>query len=260
MIANYHTHSFRCHHAYGSEWEYAQNAYQAGFQVYGFADHAPWPFPEGFFSKSRMSTEVLPKYIESIHLLKKRYQGKMEVLCGLEAEYYPGLWPSFLEMLRQNAGVEYLILGQHFLNDEYDNPVHTFTPTADENRLALYVDQVSEGMATGKFLYLAHPDVLNFVGEEAVYRRHMRRLCQNAKALGLPLEINFQGVRNKGAYPCNRFFEIAAEEGCQCILGLDAHKAEDAANREEIARFKAFARENGVTLVDRLNIKKENWE
>ncbi len=260
MIANYHTHTYRCHHACGCEWEYVEAACRAGIQVYGFADHAPYPFPPGHVSKSRMAPEMLGNYIEAIDLLKKRYQGKIQVLCGLEAEYFPALWGDFLKMLRETPGVDYLILGQHYVHNEFDDELHTCKPTEDEKRLALYVDQVSEGMATGKFLYLAHPDVLNFTGDDAVYRRHMRRLCQNAKAAGLPLEINFQGMRNKACYPSDRFFEIAAEENCPCILGLDAHHADFAADLEEIAFFEEFARRNGVQLVDRLEVKKENWQ
>ena len=86
MKANYHTHTFRCHHAFDSEWQYAQAAYQAGFEVYGFSDHTPYPFPRGFRSRVRMLPEDLPGYIQAIGLLKKRYAGKMEVLCGLETE------------------------------------------------------------------------------------------------------------------------------------------------------------------------------
>ena len=259
-MINLHTHTARCHHARGSDREYIEKAIAAGFTEIGFADHAPWPFPKEHSSPMRMLPSDLPGYIEAIGLLKKRYEGKMEVLCGLEAEYFPALWPAFLKMLQENPGVDYLILGQHYVRNEYDDKLHTSKPTAEEERLALYVDQVSEGMATGKFLYLAHPDVFNFEGDPAVYRRHMRRLCQSAKAAGLPLEINFQGFRNKSCYPGDRFFEIAAEENCPCILGLDAHHADFAADLEEIAFFEEFARRNGVQLVDRLEVKKEDWQ
>ena len=41
MIANYHTHTPRCHHAKGTEREYVENAIRAGIKRFGFADHSP---------------------------------------------------------------------------------------------------------------------------------------------------------------------------------------------------------------------------
>ena len=54
----------------------------------------------------------------------------------------------------------------------------------------------------------------------------MRNLCRHARALGLPLEINFLGIREKRCYPNEMFWEIAGEEGCDVIFGLDAHDTE----------------------------------
>ena len=54
MIANYHTHTARCHHASGTEEEYIQAAIESGLRVLGFSDHTPYPFPEGYYSKMRM--------------------------------------------------------------------------------------------------------------------------------------------------------------------------------------------------------------
>ena len=51
----------------------------------------------------------------------------------------------------------------------------------------------------------------------------MRRLCQAAKSCGMPLEINLLGMMEGRNYPDERFWEQAAVEGCQVILGRDAH-------------------------------------
>ena len=44
MIANYHTHTFRCGHAEGNERDYAENASRAGLKTLGFSDHTPYDF------------------------------------------------------------------------------------------------------------------------------------------------------------------------------------------------------------------------
>ena len=41
MIANYHTHTPRCHHAYASEEEFCQAAIDGGLKILGFSDHSP---------------------------------------------------------------------------------------------------------------------------------------------------------------------------------------------------------------------------
>ena len=38
MIANYHTHTTRCNHAYGTEREYVENAVSRGLKIFGFAE------------------------------------------------------------------------------------------------------------------------------------------------------------------------------------------------------------------------------
>lgn len=250
MKANYHTHTFRCHHGYGCEWEYVENAIAGGVELLGFADHAPWPFPNGHQSRMRMLPEDLPDYIATIERLKRQYAGRIKLYCGLEAEYFPALMPAFLEMLEQKPGVEYLILGQHYLENEFDSPMHCVKPTDDPKRLARYVDQVTEGLSTGHFLYLAHPDVLNFVGDSAVYDEQYRRLCRNVKELGIPLEINLQGYRAGNHYPARRFWEIAAEEGCTAIIGTDAHKAKNICDPAEIAAMEGLAADLGLRLTE----------
>ena len=39
MIANYHTHTFRCHHALGTDEDYVTSAIANGIQILGFSDH-----------------------------------------------------------------------------------------------------------------------------------------------------------------------------------------------------------------------------
>lgn len=250
MKVNYHTHTFRCHHGYGCEWEYVENAIAGGMELLGFADHAPWPFPNGHFSRMRMLPKDLPGYIDEIARLKQRYAGQIEIHCGLEAEYYPALMPAFEEMLEQNPGVEYLILGQHYLMNEFDQPIHTSKPTDDPKMMVQFVDQVLEGLETGRYLYLCHPDVIHFTGDSALYREQMRRLCRGAKALGIPLEINLQGYRAGSHYPARGFWEIAAEEGCTAIIGTDAHRAKNTCDHTEIAVMQSLAAELGLPLIE----------
>ena len=53
MIANYHTHTWRCRHADGTEREYVERAIEGGLKILGFSDHSPYPFPDGYADAAR---------------------------------------------------------------------------------------------------------------------------------------------------------------------------------------------------------------
>ncbi len=257
MKANYHTHTYRCHHAFGSEWEYVEKAIEAGMEILGFADHTPYPFPDGYRSRVRMLPEQLPHYIETIEKLRSLYGDRIEILCGLETEYYPDLFEDYLEMLRANPGVQYLILSQHFYGNEYDTGLHMRMPVEEEALLARYVDQLIAGMETGRFLYVGHPDLRCFAGDVELYKKHMRRLCRRAKELNMPLELNLLGYRDGLWYPRDEFWQVAGEEGCTAILGSDAHRPEHIYIAKDAEDLKELAKKYGLHLAETLPMKQE---
>lgn len=63
ILANYHTHTKRCHHACGEEWEYIENAIQLGMKDFGFADHTPWYYEGNHVSTIRMHPDQLNDYV-----------------------------------------------------------------------------------------------------------------------------------------------------------------------------------------------------
>lgn len=221
MIANFHTHTPRCNHASGTEEEYVRCALQAGLQTLGFSDHTPYPFPGGFVSSFRMAVSELPGYAQAVRDVQQAYKDRIDIHLGVEAEFYPKYFPDLLSLLRDN-GVEYMILGQHMLGNEIDEP-NGCQPNGGEEKLIRHCNQAIDAMQTGMFTYLAHPDLFYYTGDWAVYQRHMRRLCREAKACNFPLELNMLGLRENKHYPNTRFLEVAAEEGCTFILGRDAH-------------------------------------
>lgn len=224
MIANYHTHTWRCRHATGSEEQYVKNAIQAGMKILGFADHSPYIFPNGYYSAFRMELSQLPGYVDTVLSLREEYEDRIEIPLGLEIEYYPRHLPELLPILRDQP-LDYLILGQHFVNNEYDAP-YNGVGSRDEGLLRQYVHQTCDAMNTGLFTYFAHPDLIHFRGSEKLYRQHMRDICREAKSCGVPLEFNLLGLSSGKHYPNPVFWEMVAEEGCEVILGRDAHDPE----------------------------------
>ena len=255
MIANYHTHTYRCGHAEGDEREYVEQAVNAGIRILGFSDHTPYDFfdSEPRNRPMRMKPEELPGYADSIRSLAEEFRDRIELHLGVEAEYYPKYFPRLLEMLREN-GVEYMILGQHFLGNEIGEP-YSGRLTEDEKSLDRYVSQTIEGMQTGFFSYFAHPDLIRFSGSDRIYKKHMRRLCSAAKECGVPLEINILGLKTGRNYPDKRFWKIAAEEGNEIVLGMDAHDPLSLADTQSVRDAKMFAERLGLKPLETLELR-----
>ena len=91
------------------------------------------------------------------------------------------------------------------------------------------MDKVA-GLDQGGFLYLAHPDLINYVDDtDPFYLSEMRRLCVRAKELNVPLEINLLGILDGRHYPHDTFWAIASEIGNEVVFGSDAHYAQNIA-------------------------------
>lgn len=252
MLENYHTHTTRCRHAVGTEEEYVQQAIAGGLKVLGFSDHTPFRFPGTYYSHMRMYPEELQDYVTTVLSLKEKYAGKIDIRLGLEVEYYPDRMDALLKLI-EPFGIEYMILGQHWCGNEENEP-YNGRPTEDCALLERYCNQIIEAMDTGLFSYLAHPDLLNFVGDEKNYRYHMTRLCKEANAREVPLEINLLGLRTGRQYPNPLFWEIAGETGCPVVIGSDAHTPADVVDPKSEAMAMAIAEKYNLHLLERIPI------
>ena len=236
MFANYHTHTTRCRHAAGADREYVEAAIKSGLTILGFADHTPLPDR----AMCGMAPEELPGYVASLAALRQEFQKELTLHIGLELEFNPKAFPRQLDFLKEN-GVEYLILGQHILFGIPGDPgMHI--PTDNEHLLDYHCGLIKEALDTGKISYVAHPDSFNFTGSKEVYDKHLRQLCRHANDLHIPLEINLLGLRTDRYYPREHFWQIAGEEGCQVVLGCDAH--------EPISFFDTKGPEKAKYLID----------
>ena len=253
LIANYHTHTPRCFHAVGSDEEYVQAAMDIGLRVLGFSDHSPQWFPGDYYSGMRMYPNQLSEYSESILGLQKKYAGQLEVHLGVEAEYYPQIFGTLVQQLRDH-GVEYLIMGQHWAGCEQNEP-YSGRPFEDDAYLRRYYHQVMDGLNTGLYTYLAHPDMANFVGDDHIYEQYIRALCREANSCGIPLEFNLLGLGDGRHYPRLRFWQIAAEENCRCIIGFDAHSPQALKNMDVYHRATEILSPLGIEILDTVPLR-----
>ena len=233
MIYNYHTHTTRCHHAVDSDEEYINRAIDSGIKYLGFSDHAPFIFPDGHEAFYCVEEKDCYEYVKTIRQLADKYKEKIHISVGYEMEYYPEHFDKMLELARK-SGAEYLILGQHCITHEYPRGHGSRGYTEDEGLLSEYVDNVVDAIKSGAFSYVAHPDIVNFGGDEEAYLREMTRLCTVAKEHNIPLEINLHGLFHKRHYPSDRFFAIAGQIGAPVTFGYDAHDSAALLNKDVV--------------------------
>ncbi len=248
MLANYHTHTPRCKHAVGTEREYIERAIDCGFKILGFSDHTPQPYPKDYVSTIRMGMDEIEDYTSTLVALREEYKDRIKILIGYEVEYTHKYFDKLLTELRKFP-LDYLIQGQHFAPDEVEG-VYMGFKSGEESRLKQYVDLTVEGMRTGVFSYLAHPDLVNFTGDDATYKKHMVRIVETALECDIPLEVNMLGFVEKRNYPCDRFFSMAAQMGAKFVIGCDAHKPQMLNQPEAVSGFMDFLNRYGINVTD----------
>jgi len=195
-----------------------------------------------------MRPETLQDYCNTVRYLRQQFAEEIKIPLGLVSEYYSALLPQLLPFL-QDYGIEYLLLPQHFIENEIRRHYSGF-PTADESTLKRYCAQSAEAMQTGLFTYFAHPDIISFQGNKRIYLQSLRLLCREAKSCNVPLEIHLYGLWNRRYCSDRHFCEMAAEEGCRVILSSDAHAPDHLLKLESEEKARTMVWELGLELLE----------
>lgn len=217
----FHVHTKRCGHASDEPDElYIKGAVEMGAESITFTDHAP--FPNDPFN-GRMKYSQLEEYIASLKQLKEKYNGIIDVHIGLEIEYIPSYW-SYYEKLRANNDLEILMLGQHHY--EISNGVYSFEKSTADNEYVGICKAIYEGINTGLFDVVAHPDRAfrmerEWSNEMTVFSN---KLIDSAIKHNVKLEKNYSSMKKEGLY-WKQFWDMLHDES-DVIYGCDAHSVD----------------------------------
>lgn len=229
---NYHTHTYRCGHAVGTELDYLKSALENNLTILGFSDHAP--YPDGRLNSSkdtRMDYSELQDYIDTIRYLQIQYKDKIKILIGLEIEYDEAI-SSYYNYLLNYLSIDYLILGQHVFLSK-DELVHTFSLNSTDAYID-YALSISKALETDFFKFLAHPDLI-FVNN-LPWDENCDKACEiiikSALNHGTILELNANGFRkgitsfpdvDRYPYPHDKFWERVSKTNLQVVINSDCH-------------------------------------
>lgn len=228
--SNFHTHTKRCRHASGSEEDYIKSALLNRLSILGFSDHAPYPDID---LGRRMLFHELKDYLETVDALAIKYQNDITIRKGLEIEYLPE-YRDYYEELLTKWNVEYLLMGEHFYINPEGECANTYMISSSTEQYLAYARTIAEGMRTGLFKVVAHPDLylLNPFAWNDDCKRAADLIIDTAVATDTILEYNANGFRweqknypdgTRFPYPHDSFWQMAAQAPVRVIVGSDCH-------------------------------------
>ncbi|GAB4286875.1 MAG: histidinol-phosphatase [Marinilabiliales bacterium] len=224
--------------------EYIIKAIKHGFKAYGFSDHAPLKLNNNWCMKANK----LDSYFECITNLKKQYNYKINILCGLEYDFISRLKSFDLS----NYKPDYLIGAIHYLfsksNDDYieiDSPFNIFINkfeqfyNKDTERIVKeYFLQLKEMIYFLNFDILAHldkikmhvlkisPDFENTVW----YKAEIESIISLLSQTNIIVEINTRGLYKKYCnepYPSYEIIDKLYKNNIPLTISSDNHTTEE---------------------------------
>ncbi len=224
--------------------EIVEEAVRQGLTTLGFSEHSPLPFDNNFSVKSA----DMPKYVAEIAQLKAEFKGKIDIYCGLEADYLTGVSEPFA-VTKEKYHLDYLIGGVHLVGqsanpDEiwfidgpkwevYDEGLQKFFDGDIRRAVRRFFDQSNEMIENEPFDIIAHFDKIKmhnrdryFHEDEPWYRKLALETLDLICKKGLVMEINTRGIYKKrynGFYPSPWLMEEACKMHIPAIISADAH-------------------------------------
>ncbi len=237
-----HIHTSLCRHAVGEMSEYVKAAIDKGLAGITFLEH----IEVNIHGKQRtwLAEDDIDTYFHHGNLLKKKYQGRLEIQLGAELGYSPDGVPALKRIIDrypwENIGLSY-----HFLphNDQHVNMM-----SRDKVQLTVLEEIGFSEVATKYFTGLlqalnhiscdkiCHLDaVLRHAPTFQLSRQHyllIDRILTRMQEKGTALEVNTSGfsLRNH-PFPCAPILKKAMDLGLPLVIGSDAH------NPDQVGRF-----------------------
>jgi histidinol-phosphatase (PHP family) len=232
--------------------DYCEYAVKYGLIELGISDHTA--LPDNRWDFMRMNLLELNDYSQKISMAQVEYD-EIKLYKGMECDYHSDYMSFYEDTLLGDYRFDYLIGSVHWFPHNGDwISINDGPTTASE--LSSYINHLIQAINTGKFLFIAHPDM--FYQSYRIWDENCASACKDLFAAALdynvPLEINglgfrkpkiFDGQEYRRPFPSDNFWELASEFGITVICNSDAHRPEDL-----IANI-----DDGFELVNRFDLK-----
>ncbi len=234
ILEDFHVHSTYCDGKNTLD-EMVRAAIDLKMTRIGFSGHAYTAFSDTYC----MSLEGTKRYSQDIAVLKEKYADKIEILCGLEMDYFSD---------EPQIKTDYRIASVHYVKKdgkylEVDSDEENFISSVKTFFYGDYYAYAEEYYSlVGDVINKTGGDIVGHFdlmckfneGNELFDTQNQRYICAAKNAIdklilcGKPFEINTgaisRGYRTK-AYPEIQFLNYIAQKGGRVILSSDSHSA-----------------------------------
>ena len=231
MKFDLHTHHDRCGHARGTLRDYIEAAIKNDLQVIGISDHSPYfanekdhPYPQIAMAKSEF-----PHYVREVLRLKAEYENKIEVLLGVESDFFPGFWQMYKRVYDQYP-FDYIIGSVHQTNGLSIFNKNRWKKLDEKQQIKekeTYYDLIRQSAECGMFQILGHIDAMK--GFYPQFSDIQTEVVDDTLSIiaehDLVIEINTSGKTKDvgGWYPSDDILERAHHCGIHVTFSSDAH-------------------------------------
>lgn len=244
MKFDFHTHHDRCGHAEGTIRDYIEAALAEGLALIGISDHSPyfgeeadWPHPDIAMAKSEF-----PNYVREVLALKREYEGKIDVLLGVESDFFPEHVDAYKREYEKYP-FDYIIGSVHrsdnisiFNKNRWSN----LSKQQQKEQKDRYFELIAASAKSGMFDILGHIDAMkaNYPSFNDIQTEAVDRTLQIIGECDIAIEINTSGKTKLvgGWYPSDEILERALFYNVKVTFGSDAHVPSRVADEWELVR------------------------
>jgi histidinol-phosphatase (PHP family) len=231
MKFDLHTHHDRCGHAQGSIRDYIEAAIAGGLSVIGISDHSPYfgsnedrPQPA-----IAMATSEFPRYVEEVLRLKREYEAKIDVLLGVESDFFPEYADIYREEYKKYP-FDYMIGSVHLSGGVSIFNRNRWKKLNEQQKIEHkeeYYGLIQQSARKGMFHILGHIDAMKgfYPAFSDIQTPKVNETLKVIGECGVAIEINTSGSTKDvgGWYPSDEILERALHYGVEVTFGSDAH-------------------------------------
>lgn len=232
MKFDLHTHHTRCGHAKGQIRDYIEAAIAGGLSAIGISDHSPYfankedhPQPSIAMPKSEF-----PLYVQEVLSLKREYEGKIDVLLGVESDFFPEHAELYLQEYKKYP-FDYIIGSVHLSGGVSIFNRNRWKKLNDKQKVEHkeeYYNLIQQSARKKMFHILGHIDAMKgFYPEFSdIKTPKVNETLEVIAECDVAIEINTSGKTKAcgGWYPSDEILERALYYGVEVTFGSDAHE------------------------------------
>lgn len=189
-----------------------------------------------------MAKKEFREYIAEVKALRDEYRGRINVLVGVESDFFPDHVARYRRIYAQ-YDLDYIIGSVHVLGgvDVFRKGRWEHASSADlKAARELYCDMVARSARSGMFDVLGHIDVIKANCPEiaTIDTPAVDRMLREIAAVDIAIEVNTSGKTKDcgGWYPSADILERAQRYGIKLTFGSDAHDPERVGDEHESVR------------------------